>query len=153
MDNFMRGPMPLSFRLATVADIDELAELNARLIEDEGHRNPLTPAELKHRMREWVESTYSAVLFNRDASTAAYALYCEGDQFGERFIFLRQFFVKPEFRRQGIGRAAIRILYDEIWPPNSRVALDVLCHNSAGRAFWEAMGFREYSMTVVNRHW
>ena len=51
---------------ATTADLPLLAKLNKQLIEDEGHRNPMTVAELETRMRNWLESgIYEAWLFKQ----------------------------------------------------------------------------------------
>lgn len=138
----------LQFRIATANDVQLLAQLNASLIQDEGHRNPMSLPELAERMQRWIEQEYRAVLFERNGTTVAYALFCIGDQFGERFIFLRQFFVHHAFRRQGIGREAFHLLSTEVLPSGMRVILDVLFDNAAGRAFWHAMGFKEQSLTL-----
>lgn len=47
--------MTLSLRSATEADVEMLAKMNKQLIEDEGHRNPMTISELAARIREWLQ--------------------------------------------------------------------------------------------------
>ena len=64
-------------RLATIDDIGLLAELNRQLIQDEGHRNPMSVHELGERMRNRVESDYQAIVFERDSEVLAYALIRE----------------------------------------------------------------------------
>jgi hypothetical protein len=44
----------MTFRLASVDDCRLLAEMNHQLIQDEGHRNKMTVAELERRMRGWL---------------------------------------------------------------------------------------------------
>jgi hypothetical protein len=41
------------YRLASLDDSEVLGELNHQLIQDEGHRNPMTIPELVTRMRFW----------------------------------------------------------------------------------------------------
>ena len=67
----------------------------------------------------------------------------------ERHVYLRQLFVRREARRQGVGRAAFRLLRDECFPAGAPIALDVLETNAAGRAFWEALGFRPYCTAML----
>ena len=131
-------------RTATVADAPLLAEMNHQLIRDEGHRNPMTQPERAARMRAWLAGGYAAILFERNGAPVAYALYREA----EDGIYLRQFFVARPERRGGVGRQAMRMLLDEIWPPARRVYVEVLAGNTTGAAFWKAFGFREYAITL-----
>jgi len=134
----------MTYRIATANDVALLAEMNHQLIRDEGHRNPMAVPELHGRMKAWIESEYTAVLFEDEGSAAAYALYRE--QPGE--IHLRQLFVARHLRRQGIGREAVDILRTKIWPANKRLTVDVLAHNAGALTFWRALGYRDYSLTL-----
>jgi predicted acetyltransferase len=134
----------MNFRRATVADTSLLAALNHQLIGDEGHRNRMTIDELERRMRQWLETEYSAVLFEENMKVVAYALYRE--QADE--IYLRQFFVVREQRRRGIGRKALETLRSMIWPENKRLTVEVLVQNTAAIAFWRAVGYKDYSLTL-----
>ena len=62
-------------------------------------------AELEARMREWLDGDYEAHLFELDITTIGYALY-RRDLDG---IYIRQFFIRREFRRQGHGRFAFNL--------------------------------------------
>lgn len=83
-------------------------------------------------------------IFEQHDVPVAFALYrpVEGG------IYLRQFFVSREHRRQGLGKQAIHLLLNDIWPPEARVTLDVLVQNKRGYAFWKALGFSEYAVTL-----
>jgi predicted acetyltransferase len=95
-------------------------------------------------MRGWLATEYEAVVFEDESGVAAYALYRHDN--GE--IYLRQFFVVCERRRRGIGRAAIKILRDEVWPHDRRLRVEVLWHNTVGIHFWKAVGFQAYSLAL-----
>jgi len=53
----------LTFRPATLDDCGLLAELNHQLIQDEGHRNPMTVPQLEQRMQGFIQGEYRAVIF------------------------------------------------------------------------------------------
>jgi len=122
-----------------------LAALNLELIADEGHHNPMTVAELEVRMRDWLSTEYRAVLFRREQRVVAYALF-RTDEWSR--IYLRQFFVVRDARRQGIGRTAIELFKREVVPVATPVVLEVLTQNAGGRAFWAATGFHEYCLAL-----
>jgi GNAT superfamily N-acetyltransferase len=135
----------LKWRKATSDDADVLAAMNARLIQDERHRNRLTVAALADRMREWVLSDYEAVLFDDRDEVVAYALYRLDEDGG---IYLRQFFVERQHRRRGIGRRAMTILVSNVWAKGARVTVEVLTGNPSGLAFWRAIGFSDYAIVL-----
>ena len=134
----------MRFRRATLNDCALLAELNHQLIRDERHKNRMTVPELEQRMKGWLASEYSAVLFEDGGEAVAYALYREQPE----EIYLRQLFVARNRRRQGIGRKAIEILRSEIWPKNKRLTVDVLIQNTAAVAFWRSVGYKDYCLTL-----
>lgn len=63
-------------------------------------------------------------------------------------VYVRQFFVSPEYRRQRIGRRAIEWLFAHAWRDSPRVRLEVLVNNTPGIAFWKAVGFADYALTM-----
>jgi predicted acetyltransferase len=134
----------MTYRRATLDDCALLAELNHQLIRDEGHRNQMSVPELEQRMKGWLSSEYEAVLFEREKGVVAYALYREQSD----GIYLRQLFVVRNRRRQGIGRRAVEVLRSNFWPAKKRLTVDVLVQNTAAIAFWRAMGYRDYSLTL-----
>jgi predicted acetyltransferase len=134
----------VNFRRATLNDCALLAELNHQLIRDEGHRNKMTVPELERRMKSWIASEYAAVLFEDSGEVVAYALYREQPE----EIYLRQLFVVRNQRRKGIGKEAVKILRSKIWPKNKRLTVEVLLQNEAAVAFWRAVGYKDYSLTL-----
>lgn len=122
--------------------------MNAELIQDEGHANPMSLAELEARMRAWLSGEYAAVIFEEGEEPAAYALFRDNEGRG---VLLRQFFVVRERRRRGIGRRAFQLLASEIVAPGTRLVVEVLSHNHRALAFWEAVGFADYARTLERR--
>lgn len=135
--------MKLSWREASESDIPLLSEWNHQLIRDEGHRNSMTVEQLADRMAEWIRTNYRAIIF-ADEEPVAYALF----RTDESVIYLRQLFVRRDRRRSGAGRAAIEILRNDVWPSDVRLTVDVLCNNHAAVAFWRAVGYRDYCLTL-----
>lgn len=134
----------MNFRRATLDDTPLLAELNHQLIRDEGHRNKMAVPELEQRMRDWLVSEYTAIIFEDEAEVVAYALYREQPD----EIYLRQLFVLRQLRRKAIGRQAIEILRSKIWPKNKRLTVEVLVQNTAAVAFWRAVGYKDYCLKM-----
>lgn len=63
---------------------------------------------------------------------------------------LEELYVQPEARRQGVGQA----LYEAMrgWASEwgaQRVRLNVLVGNGAGRAFWNGLGFTDFSLSMA----
>ena len=126
----------MHYRPATPADAPTLAEMNGQLIRDEGHRNPMTVPQLADRMARWLAGPYDAVLFEDAGWAVGYALFRREPE----HIYLRQFFVARDRRRQGIGRAALAWLREHVWGERARVRVEVLVGNAVGLAFWRAAG-------------
>jgi predicted acetyltransferase len=135
----------MNYRIAAVTDCSQLGRLNHQLIQDEGHRNSMTVAQLEERMRDWMTSgEYRAVLFEEESATVAWALFRET----ETEVHLRQFFVVRERRREGIGRRAIGGLLVGVWPANKRLTVSVLVTNVPAVAFWRSVGYTDYDLTL-----
>jgi ribosomal protein S18 acetylase RimI-like enzyme len=134
----------MNYRLASLDDVDLLAELNQQLICDESSRNRMTLSELRERMAGWLRGPYRAVVFEEEGEILAYVLFRpEGNS-----IYLRQFFVARSKRRQGVGRQAMEILRRHVFPADTPVTVDVLVHNRAALEFWRAVGFQDYALTM-----
>jgi GNAT superfamily N-acetyltransferase len=134
----------MTFRPATLDDCPRLAEFNHQLIRDEGHRNPMTVPELEQRMSGWLTGEYHAVIYEDSGEVVAYALYRERPE----EIYLRQLFVVRNRRREGIGRRAVQILRENVWPKNKRLTVEVLVANEPAVKFWRAVGYKDYALSL-----
>lgn len=137
--------MTLTWRFATEADLDFLADWNHRLIVEDLHRNSMTVPELRARMEGWMRTReYQPVIFS-ESGPVAHAVYgVDGEK-----VHLRQFFVRSDRRREGIGSAAFAILRNELWPKPTRIVVEAVCRGKDNSIpFWRSVGFRDYSLTL-----
>ena len=122
---------------ATNGDIPHLAEMNKRLIEDEGHPNPMTVPALVDRMAGWLAGGYTAYVLRQDSEIVAYALIRDdGDTW-----YIRHLYVERNCRRQGLATQLLDWLLENVCT-GKPVRLDVLAHNTGAIAFYEAYGFQ-----------
>ncbi|WP_145011726.1 GNAT family N-acetyltransferase [Pseudomonas oryzihabitans] len=137
--------MAVRYRSAGLADLDVLTDFNAGLQRDQGSPQPLGEAALRQRLADWLSrGEYQAILAERDGQPLGYALY----RVEAARIFLRHLYVAPAARRQGLGRAFFGHLREQHWPADRPVQLNVLAGNDTGRAFWAALGFAPFSLTL-----
>lgn len=134
----------MQIRRADLSDSHLLAQLNHELIRDEGHRNAMSVAELEARMKDFLDGRYEAHIFSAHCRTIGYVVARREAE----FVFVRQFFILPESRRRGFGRSAFQWLLENVWRDVPRLRLDVLVGNESGIAFWRALGFSEYCLTM-----
>ena len=147
--------MPLLIRSAGEADLPLLAQMNKRLIEDEGSRNPMSIDQLAERMRGWLLSDWEMRLFATNVGVVGYAVYqARRDEYfpDQTIVYLRQFYIERELRGRGLGTAACRALVAEHFPAGCRIVIDVLASNPRGYAFWRHVGFEPYSTTMHLRN-
>jgi ribosomal protein S18 acetylase RimI-like enzyme len=138
----------MKYRFAVVEDIPLLARMNRQLAEDEGHRNRFhADSWFENRMRDFINGNYRAILFEREERIVAYALFTDQTENSDT-VYLRQIFVDRSCRRQGIGRDAMRILQEEIWPAEKRITVGVLYGNQTAIDFYRAIGFQPYSIEM-----
>jgi ribosomal protein S18 acetylase RimI-like enzyme len=104
----------------------------------------MSSQELRERMRRWLAGEYAAVVFYHGDESVAYALYRENTA----EVYLRHLFVDPRYRRRGIGREAVAILRERMWPRDRRLTVEVLVSNEAAVAFWQAVGYTPYSLAL-----
>lgn len=142
----------LDIRRCTPADFDVLAQMNRELIEDEGHRNPMSVLQLKERFRRFVTEdgyTVDLVLFGGEVAGFATHRYEPDDaEASGMHVHLRQFYIARGKRRGGIGTSALELLIHARFKAGDRIFLDVLEANPGGKHFWSKTGFTPYGTTM-----
>ena len=128
----------------SVKDAPQLAAMNKELIDDEKSNNAMDLADLEERMQDFLRGEYDAYFFEKNSQIVGYALVNPTTN----PLYLRQFFIKREFRRQHLGQEAFYALKKYLHV--IAIDIDVLPWNAAGRAFWKSLGFSE--MYVAMRH-
>ena len=137
--------MTVSLRRASPDDSDVLSGMNRALIQDEGSPSTLTLLELSERMRRWLLGGWTGLLILIGEVVIGYALFQERRDEAHIEVYIRQFYIKPPFRRRGLGREAFEQMQVGHFPPGAPVVLDVLATNPGARHFWEKLGFRSYA--------
>jgi ribosomal protein S18 acetylase RimI-like enzyme len=133
----------MKIRHATQEDIPRLAEFNRQLQEDERAPCLMSSEELVDRLTRWMGADYKAVLFELSDEPVAYALY----RVIEDGLYIRQFCVLRSRQRQGIGRSAIELFREKIVGAEQVLTLEAYTHNERAIAFWQALGFREHTLS------
>lgn len=151
--NLMKGMVSLRLKLvkARESDLSVLTQMNKGLIDDEGSSNPMTIPELEERMKGWMQSDWEIDLICKDSVVIGYALYqYRWNQYiqDEKDVYLRQYYIKPAFRRQGIGKEGIKLLNEKRFRDVTTINIDVLSCNQRGIEFWKNVGFIPYSLTM-----
>jgi GNAT superfamily N-acetyltransferase len=144
--------MDLHLRAATDVDVPALACMKLRLVQDEHHRNPMGEPQLRVRMAEWLRDGWGVDLLVAGEAVVGYAVHrvLQDEYYPDRqYVYVRQFYVEREWRRQGIGRAGFGLLRDERFPDGAYIVLEVLTANPDGAAFWADLGFESYCTTLV----
>lgn len=112
------------------SDLNELIK-----IESEAHSHPWSEANIISALASKRTTVMGA--FSGD-TLAGYAVYdCVIDE-----ATLQNLSVKPNFRRQGIGRRLVGSIFDR-YPNSEHVFLEVRVSNIGAIALYEAMGFAE----------
>ena len=120
-----------------------LALLNAELIQDEGHDNTMTLAQLEQRMTTWLEmgEYHCHAVLHRNLPVS-YCIWREESS----HIYVRQIFTLRHYRNKGLATKLITYLqqnYAMIKP----LRLEVLAKNKAAAKFYQKLGFELYSHT------
>ena len=139
--------MELTIRAATLDDVEALAAMNKHLIKDEGSRNPMDIDRLKHRMTGMIESEWVVLLISNQDEDVGYMVYkVSPDEYfpDQSELYIRQYFVKRQYRGTGLGAQAFNTISKNHFPENAVLTLDVLEVNPRGRKFWEKVGFKPY---------
>lgn len=127
----------MQLQKCSIKDVAKLALLNKQLIEDEKSDNAMNINELEKRMKEFLETDYSAYFFIEDSQIVGYALIRNTDN----PVYLRQFLIDRNYRKNHYGTQAFQMLlkYLDI----KEIDLEVLPWNKSGLAFWKHCGFNE----------
>jgi ribosomal protein S18 acetylase RimI-like enzyme len=121
---------------AHIGDHEKLAQLNLDLMDAENYDNKLPIEKLIPRMKMFLDTDYDAFWVKYMESVAGYILIKRT----VNPIYIRQFYILPEFQRKGIGEKVI----DEIKRIYNTNTLDVevMAWNEAGLNFWKKVGFK-----------
>ncbi|QJD83216.1 GNAT family N-acetyltransferase [Cohnella herbarum] len=143
--------MELQIIGASEEDLIILTEMNRQLIADEGSENPMNDEQLRQRMQDWILGDWNVDLLLFDNTVIGYALY----QFRSnpyhmelKDVYLRQYFIKREYRNNGHGITGIEKLKQERFKGIQNLEIDVLQCNMKGQNFWRKAGFMPHYVNM-----
>ncbi|MBP1994101.1 GNAT family N-acetyltransferase [Paenibacillus eucommiae] len=143
--------MTLIWRKAAEPDLEVLAAMNKQLIDDEGSRNPMNLDQLRERMRDWMTTDWEIDLLCNSSGIVGYVLYQfrpASNSATRNEAYLRQYFIKRDYRNQGYGKEGIELLLTERLEGIETITIEVLETNPNGMRFWRKAGFLPYSTTM-----
>ncbi|MFQ6005191.1 MAG: GNAT family N-acetyltransferase [Woeseia sp.] len=131
----MKSELDIRFRAAHPSEARTLAAMS-RLHIEHGLNWRWTPAKVRRHIRDRETMVLVASI---DGVTAGFAIMRFGDIHAHLFLLA----VRPEFRRQGIGRSMMRWLEKSCRTAGIRqVRLEVRASNLGGRQFYRRLGYR-----------
>ena len=136
----------LSIHPLALDELETVAHMNRQLQRDEGS-HVMAQDDAVRRLSKWLENEYIGYVYRVSGQIVGYVLYRPTDPDTEGHtggVYVRQFYIAPEFRSQGLGKAAFTLLTEDVLPPDTRISLEALVSNPSGQAFWRALGFQEY---------
>lgn len=116
-------------------DCPFLSLMNKQLIEDEKSDNPMTIPQLEQRMQGFLGGEYEAYYLKDQDTVLGYALV----KTSSSPKYLRQFFIRPEYRRKGFGTLFFHQLMDAL--KEEEIDIEVFTWNQHAKMFWESLGF------------
>ncbi len=145
--------MPFDIRAATEADLPLLAQMNKHLFEDAGSHNPMSIDDLRDRMATWLTANeWKIMMLAQGGAVFGYMVYqVRPDSYEPEtaFVYVRQFFIERDWRRKGLGRTTFEAIARAHFPAQSKVVIDALASDPNATAFWAALGFEPYSVTMM----
>jgi len=131
--------------------LDELIRMLAEFEVVEGI-GKVTPEVLKKEMLD-ENSAFGCVVVEIDGQIIGYALFFQAFSTQDgRYLYLRDIFVKEEYRRKGAGKVLLRALAEIcVERGYARIDLTVLRTNSSAFDFYKAFGAEIVEQWVVVR--
>jgi ribosomal protein S18 acetylase RimI-like enzyme len=123
---------------ATIQNLEELTEMNVKLRDDEKIDNLMPINQVKERMQEFLnDSKYCVLIFEDNEQIIGYSLI----NTEKRPMYLRQLFIKKEFRNLGYGKTAINKIVERL--NIEEIDIDVMIWNESAIGFYLNYGFKK----------
>jgi GNAT superfamily N-acetyltransferase len=123
-------------RPAGTRDIPELARLNKALADEESYDVARSLDELTERMQRFLVGPYEAYFIVDSGADAGYVLVNSRVE----PLYIRQFYVKPQHRKKGVGRRAVEAIIRQY--KTDKIDVEVMAWNHLGMKFWQGVGFK-----------
>lgn len=145
--------MAVTVERATTGDREAIESLIEALHKGEG----MTPRKdrITYAVEQQLKQRFPGLLLVARERAAilgvALCTYAPSAELG-RILVVQDFYVLPDQRRKGIGRALVQRILDEAKALRiDRIDLEILPRNTVGATFWKALGFRTEGRTVFSK--
>ena len=146
--------MGASFRFGEIGNIEQLLPLMKDFYAFE--RLPYEEARLRKLLEELIRDTHLGrlILFEDANQLVGYMVLGFGFslEFHGRDCFIDEFYVRPERRQQGIGRAAVDFAAETCRALGIRALhLEADHFNERGHQFYKRLGFKDHDRHLMTR--
>jgi ribosomal protein S18 acetylase RimI-like enzyme len=146
--------MEASFRFGVISDIDRLLPLMRDFYSFE--RLPYDETRSKHLLAQLIEGRDLGrlVVFEDAKQLVGYMVLGFGFslEFHGRDCFIDEFYVQPEQRQQGIGRAAVGFAIETCRELGIKALhLEADHFNTRGHEFYKRLGFKDHDRHLMTR--
>lgn len=129
----------ITIETTALDDCPALALMNRQLIDEGQQTNTMTVSELEDRMRDWFQrGVYTGYSFQLNGEIIGYALVDLSE------MWVRHFFISREHRRQGYGKEAVGLLFQQLGV--DEIGLSCMTDNLPGQAFWRSFDHEIFSV-------
>lgn len=134
----------LTYRAATIGDVDQVFELMAGLYE---HEHIVLDDRVKQAVRQLLKNSIHGkiMLIEHESHIAGYAAITSfySLEFGGSCTLLDEFLILPEHRGKGFGREALKYLMESARQEGfAAVCLEVDRDNPKARKLYDSAGFK-----------
>ncbi len=145
--------MAVTVERATTADRESIEALIEAAHKSEGM--PPRKDRITYAVEQQLKQRFPGLLLvARERTTilgVALCVYQPSAELGRIFV-VQDFYVVPDHRRKGVGRALVQRILDEAKALRvDRIDLEILPKNAIGATFWKALGFRTEGRTIFSR--
>jgi len=127
----------MELKRAKLNNLEELTRMNIQLRIDEKMDNVMTEGEVRKRIGEFLNSgTYEVILCSHENEIIGYGVM----KVQAKPLYLRQLFIKPEFRGKGFGKEFLGKLIE--YYETETIDIEVMVWNDPAIRFYEEFGFK-----------
>jgi ribosomal protein S18 acetylase RimI-like enzyme len=139
------------WRAANPEDDDRIVSLCRNLNQEDPGHQPVSIEQIRCTLRELrtnpVRGTVLVLEVGKRVECYAFLISFWSNELGGEICNIDELYISPRWRRQGHGRALVKMLCSEsrLWPRKSvAIELEISPENAQARAFYAKLGFKSH---------